>query len=124
MKYIYIAGPYTGKHHDHRSYFEIAGNILDAAEMSSKLAKHGYGFFNPHMHSAHFESIVPEVKPPYWYELDMHFLMACDAILMLPSWGRSKGARLERDWAVANSMPVFYTFEELLEGMPPREEPE
>ena len=118
MIIIYIAGPYMGRHHDYRSYFDIDRNITDAEEMAARLARHSYGFFNPHAHSAHFEVITPEVKPSYWYELDMHFLEGCDAILMLPTWGRSAGARKERDWAVTNGMPVFYSFEELLEKMP------
>ena len=119
LVYVYVAGPYTGRHHDHRSYFEIDRNITDATEMCALLAKHGYAFFNPHSHSAHFESITPEVKPAYWYKLDMHFLRVCDALLMLPTWGRSSGARAERDWAVANGVPVFYSLDELLEKMPP-----
>lgn len=119
MLYIYIAGPYTGVTHDYRSFFEISRNILDAGEAAAELARRGYGFFNPHGHSAHFEVITPEVWPSYWYELDLHFLEVCDAILMLPTWERSSGARKERDWAITNDMPVFYSLDELLDGMPP-----
>lgn len=122
MKVIFISGPYAGKYYDHRSYFEISRHILEATEMAAKLAHYGYGFFCPHSHSAHFEVVVPELKPDFWYNLDMHFLKACDAILMLPTWEASKGARAERDWALRYKIPVFYSFEELLKEMPLEEE--
>lgn len=119
MKYIYIAGRYTGHTHDYRSYFEIHRHITDALEAARQLAYLGYGFFCPHAHSAHFEVIAPEVKPTYWYELDNKFLAACDAILMLPDWEKSKGAVAERELAISLGMPVFYDLQEMVEKFPP-----
>jgi hypothetical protein len=124
MRFIYIAGPYTGVTHDYRSYFQIARHILDATETAARLARLGYGFFNPHQHSAHFEVIVPEVSPYYWYALDFHFLERCDALLLLPDWEKSKGARAEKELAESLSIPVFYTVEELEAALPPNGEKE
>lgn len=117
MKFVYIAGPYMGTalHHDHRSYSEIDRNIAQARDALASLAQAGVGAFCPHTHSAHFESIVPDVPPSYWYELDIYFLQHCDAILMLPRWEESTGARKEKGIAEAMLMPVFYTLEEAIE---------
>ncbi len=121
MKYIYIAGPYTGRTHDYQSYFEIHRHITDALEAARELAELGYGFFCPHAHSAHFEVIAPSVKPAYWYELDNHFLEACDAILMLPGWADSTGAVAEGKLARTKGIPVFYSIDELQRYIPPED---
>lgn len=114
MPYIYIAGPYTGKTHDHLSYYQIDSHIKQAEEAAARLSLAGVGFFCPHKHSEHFEVIVPAVPPSYWYELDIHFMRSCDAILMLPGWQDSKGSleewRLMEEWG----RPVFYSIEEVL----------
>lgn len=115
MKYIYIAGPYTGKTHDHLSYFEIDRNIQQAVEAAAQLALHGIPFFCPHQHSAHFEVIVPSVQPDFWYNLDVHFLEKCDAILLLPRWQESRGAQAEKLLAESRGMPVLYSVEEAIE---------
>lgn len=115
MKYVYIAGPYSGKHHDYRSYFEIDAHIRQAQQAAAELARAGVGFFCPHGHSAHFEVITPEVLPSYWYELDEYFLSACDAILMLPGWERSQGSRGERDLSKVVGRPIFYEIDDAIE---------
>lgn len=122
MKFVYIAGPYTGDTHDYRSYFQIDRHILAAVEMAAVLSRLGYGFFNPHQHSAHFEVIVPEVPADYWYALDFHFLEHCDALLLLPGWEKSRGARAEKELAASLGIPHFHSVEELLEKMPPNGE--
>ena len=118
IRYIYIAGKYTGRTHDAESYFEIQRNIDAACEAARELARRGYGFFCPHQHSAHFEVIAPDIPPAYWYELDLHFMYHCDALLMLPGWEQSRGAVIERDEAYARNTPVFYSIGELVEHMP------
>ena len=115
MKYLYIAGPYAGLHHDYRSYFEIDRNIQRATEAAALLAAAGVGFFNPHGHSAHFETIVPSASKEYWYELDINFMKACDAILMLPNWEKSTGSLEEKRLMEAWGKPVFYDLEEAVE---------
>ena len=92
---------------------------MAAVEVAAELARLGYGFFNPHQHSAHFEVITPEVGPDFWYTLDFHFLRYCDALLLLPGWQESKGAVMERDLAESLGMPVYHSIGELLEKMPP-----
>ena len=115
MKYIYIAGPYSGIHHDYRSFFEIDRNIMRAMEAADALCNAGVGFFCPHSHSAHFETIAPEVPSEYWKALDMHFMDDCDGILMLPNWESSSGSKREKDIMEQNEKPVFYDVQDAIE---------
>ncbi len=121
LKYVYIAGPYTGRTHDHRSYFEIQRHITDALEVARELAQLGYGFFCPHQHSAHFEVIAPNIEPAYWYELNIHFMLDCDAILLLPGWPGSRGTIHELQIAHDRNIPVFHSIDELVRYMPPED---
>ena len=107
MRYIYIAGPYTGPTHDHRSFYQIERHILQAAETAKFLCENGIGFFCPHLHSAHFEVIAPDVKPEYWYELDLHLMQACDALYLLPGWENSKGSLRELEIMQEWGRPIF-----------------
>lgn len=112
--YVYIAGPYTGVHHDWRSYFEIDRNINRALEAAAALAQAGIGFFCPHAHSAHFEVIRPEVKAPYWYALDIHFMRSCDALLLLVNWQHSKGSLEEKRLMEKWGRPVFESVDSVI----------
>lgn len=53
----------------------------------------------------------PAMDDPDWMRLSLTQLMRCDAVMMLPGWWRSKGARIE--WAVAKllGIPVFGVLE-------------
>src|SRR6267143_1500914 len=118
--FIYVAGPYCGPNpHDHRSYFRIHENIMRAHEVALALASLGYGFFCPHTHSSHNEVIVPHLPAAYWYELDNHFLAACDAILVLS--GESAGVQAEIALAYSLEIPVFFSIVDLVNAIPPFE---
>jgi nucleoside 2-deoxyribosyltransferase len=108
MKFVYIAGPYTPRTGRRHPYFETKENIMMAAEAAAALADKRVGFFCPHLNSAHFEYICPDLTHDFWYELDMHFLQACDAILLLPGWQYSPGTIAERRWMKDNGRPIFY----------------
>ena len=104
MKILYIAGPYMGP-----TYRHIEANIMDARLAAIELAEAGIGFFCPHLNSAHFEQWTPDVPESFWKTLDMQMLKHCDAILMLPRWDKSSGARAEKVEAERLGLPVFYT---------------
>jgi nucleoside 2-deoxyribosyltransferase len=113
---VYIAGPYLGasKHHDARSYLAIDENISVARKVMVELVALGYGVFCPHMHSAHMEVMAPTASADYWYEIDLHFLKSCDALLRIP--GRSHGSDMEVAFALENNIKVFYSIEDLVYG--------
>lgn len=104
MKIVFIAGPYYGGG-DLRS---IDKNIREAESFAIALANRGVGFFGPHLHTARFElrTIAPE---DYYKELDMQMLQrACDALVAIPGWEKSQGARIEIEWAEKNGRKIFY----------------
>lgn len=43
-----------------------------------------------------------------YIDYDLILLSMCDAIYMLDGWQKSKGARLERQYAIATGMKVIY----------------
>ena len=102
MKIVYISGPYTGA-----DYLDIDRNIAKAREAAAWLAKHGVGFFCPHLHSAHFEAITPTVPASFWYELDIRFLYGCGALVLLDGWASSAGAAKEKAIAEKYEIPIF-----------------
>ena len=115
--YVYVGGPYSGRDaHGNQGYMIIEQNILNARAAMKQLIEHGYGVFCPHTHSAHFEVITPHVDIDYWYELDIHFLYACQAFLRLP--GKSSGADNEIEECLKVQIPVFYSVKDVIERLP------
>lgn len=112
LTYVYIAGPYRGKAtHDAGGYFEIDANINRAKEAAATLAQLGIPFFCPHLNSAHFEVIAPDVKPVYWLEMDMIFVDLASVLWVLDGWRDSQGTRGEIARAEGNGQPVFFSDE-------------
>ena len=108
--FVYIAGKYRAKDgtHDYRAYEEIDHNISVARKWAAKLAHNDIPFFCPHLNSAHMEVIAPEVKPDFWYRLDMQILSNAKALFMLPGWEESQGAMAEHEFALKWEMAIFY----------------
>ncbi len=108
--YVYIAGPYmdSKKYHDFRGYAEIDQNISRARETAAFLANNEIPYFCPHLNSAHFEVITPDVKPEYWYEMDLELLKPASAVLLLEGWQSSTGTRREIEVARTLGISVFY----------------
>ena len=67
--------------------------------------------FTPHLNTAGFEIDCPEISHQEWIDGDLAILRllprARAAVLLLPGWEQSKGARLERDWAIHLNLEVF-----------------
>ena len=104
MKIIFIAGPYfsDGNHE------KIEENIRNAEKYQIALADQGIGFFCSHSHTEHFEqkSNAPE---EFYKEMDMLILQrAADAIIAIPGWENSPGAKNEITWAKENNLKIFF----------------
>ena len=113
MKVLYVAGKYSGKTHDGRSFTEISRNILVAREWAMKLmALGGLVTLVPHLNSYHME-LDFTTSQDYWYNADLELLKRCDGIFMLPDWQNSKGAVIEEKFAKDNKIPVFTTLDEV-----------
>lgn len=92
MKCIYLSGPMTGLPEGNRPAF------MDAAQ---RLRSRGFTVINP----AEYGSAEDD-----WYAAmrrDIRMLMDADAVVTLPGWERSRGARLEVYVASQLKMPVY-----------------
>ena len=104
MKIVFIAGPYFGD----GDYKKIEENIRNAEKYQIQLANRGIGFFCPHNHTEHFEKKA-KAEEKFYRELDMLILSkVADAVLAIPGWEKSNGARAEIKWATVNNLKIFY----------------
>ncbi len=104
MRIVFIAGPYFGD----GKYETIEQNIVDAERVAIELANRNIGFFCPHTHTRHFE-FKAKAQESFYLSLDAAMLqLVGHAIVALPRWGTSAGARKEIKWAEENNLSVFY----------------
>lgn len=82
MMKVYISGPMTGYEDYNFPAFD------DAAQ---KLTAFGHEVINPADNG-----VVDGWSWSDYLRLDLRLLTECDAIVLLPGWAQSRGARLER----------------------------
>lgn len=102
--------------------FYISGKIGEEIPSPATLAKFkeaedtlrskGFEVFNPTTSGlgAHAESLARANGTSFYEEimfLDLQELKKCDAVLVLPDWRRSPGAKTEIMWAKTLKKPVF-----------------
>ena len=111
---IYIAGPYTPKTDNVHDAPRIAHqNVRKAIIAALKLIKKGHYPFVPHLsHFMHLENDEP-TESSYWVDYDLKWLEACDAILLLPGWEESSGARREYEEAKKLGLKVYFSVDEV-----------
>jgi hypothetical protein len=107
---VYVAGAYTP--HDGRDETRLA-NIQRAAEAAQRLLKAGHTPFCPHTMTAGWEAICEYDE---FLRLGLEWLVLCDAILLLPGWENSAGARREHEEAIALGLLIVDDIESLLTG--------
>mgnify|MGYP000846374627 FL=1 len=103
MPIIYIAGPFA----DPDPVFGVAANVASAARAARECMQKGWIFFCPHTHTQGFQH-YPEFTEEQWYAFNLEHLKHCDALLLITGWSRSKGATMERQYAIEHNIPVFY----------------
>ena len=103
---LYLSGPYSAGNGR-----TVADNIAVARRYAVAAANAGWMPFTPHLNTAHFEDSCPNVSHQEWLDGDLAILRALSqigvAVLLLPRWEESRGARLERDWAIHLNLEVF-----------------
>lgn len=99
-KLAYVAGPYSAK-----TIFGKLRNIYRAWRAARRLWAEGYTVVCPHMNSALMDGAISNDE---FILRDLSILGKCDAVYMLKGWSRSKGARLERDYALQLGLEVLY----------------
>lgn len=94
---VYIAGPISEIADCNRQAFELA---------ASRLREEGYVVVNP----LEIAAALP-FDGPIWADYmraDLHAMLDCDAIFLLPGWQASRGALLEYRVAEALGMEVLH----------------
>lgn len=92
MTTIYVSGPMSG-------YPDL--NFAAFHQAAAQLRAAGFHVVNP----AEFGEEAGKTWEAYMRE-DIKALMDCDAVALLPGWGRSRGAMLELNIAVQLGMDV------------------
>lgn len=106
IKRVYIAGPYTGD-----TRWEQEENVRRAEAMGYQVALLGAYPVIPHANTRHYFS---DAQPPtFWYEATMDELQTCHALMMVPGWSSSKGAKAEKAEAERLGIPVFIKIRDL-----------
>jgi hypothetical protein len=102
IKFIYIASPYTKG--------DVAINVRESLSMADTLISDGFIPFTPL--TSHFQHML--FPRPYedWLTLDLEWISKCDALLRLP--GESSGADREVEHARSLGIPVFFSYNELI----------
>ncbi len=108
MKIIFISGPLTtGWDGKDREY--LAKNISEAEKYQLALVNAGVGCFCAHAHTSFHHEKGSTAPEEFYYELDLEFLKrATDAVLAMPGWENSKGAKREVELALDKGLKVFY----------------
>lgn len=106
MRLIYIAGPFRAK-----DGWLVNANIHTAETAAALIVEDGRAFpVVPHSLGAHFDRTGTKT---YWLDGTLEIMKRCDAVLTLPLWTDSQGARREVAQAMKMSMPVFHSHDEL-----------
>jgi len=98
---VYIAGPYTPA--DGKEETRLA-NIRLASETGKLLLRLGHTPFCPHTMTAGWED---ECAYEDFLRMDLEWLRACDAVVLLPGWQTSRGARREYEEARRHGLVVW-----------------
>ncbi len=108
MKVVFIAGPLTTGGDCTKE--NIERNVKIALEYTIALAKERVGFFCAHTHTTHENGHGGITAPEqFYYDMDFEILKkVADAVLAIPDWEKSVGAKKEVEWAKQNNKKIFY----------------
>lgn len=106
MKIAYVSGPYRAK-----TGIGVLLNIWKARRVAIKLWKMGFAVICPHTNSIGFpDGALRSGDDIEYIEGDCEIisrLRESDALVLLPSWEQSEGARKERKKAIKNFMSIY-----------------
>jgi len=110
---IYIAGPIRDS-----DFLQAITNLHAFFAMEIELTRLGYSALNPA--SDVLAAIMHgRFKHGTLLGKDEAFVKRSDAILFLPRWETSNGARQERVWAEEADVPCYTSLDDLKQALPP-----
>jgi hypothetical protein len=99
MKLVYIAGPYSAEHEAQK-----LKNVLVAWEVARHVWSIPYlAAVCPHANS--FLMGGPDISYDKFILGDLEIIRRVDAVVFLPGWKASKGARAEMDHCIEHNIP-------------------
>ena len=109
---LYISGPFNSEDQLHG----IEQNILNASKYSLEAWKLEWAVICPHKNTSGFQHV--NIPFDVWIQGDLAFIDRMnpdngDSLLMLPNWGLSMGAKIEREFAIEKGLSVYYSLEML-----------
>ena len=113
MKRIYIAGKYNDD-----SVIKVLKNMRAGMRMGVQVLIAGFAPFVPWFdyHIALMANEDENITREMYHAYSMAWLEGSEAVLALPSWVDSNGAKKEIERAKELNIPVFYSLEELKEA--------
>jgi hypothetical protein len=96
---VYVAGKFRGPDH-----WTIEQNIRRAEEVALEIWRLGCVPYTPHLETRFFQGVLPDVV---YLRGDLEMLRRCDAVVTVPGWEASKGARAEVEQAQTLNIPVW-----------------
>ena len=103
----YLSGPYSAGNGR-----TVADNIETARTYAVRAWEMGWAAITPHLNTAGFEHLCTGVEHDDWLAGDLAILdrldPARDAVLMLPRWILSRGAKIEHEAALSRNLQVYY----------------
>lgn len=99
MKVIYIAGKYRGP-----NAWAVEQNIRAAEEVAAKVWAMGHVALCPHANSRHMDGVASD---EHFLAGTLELMRRCDAVVLVPNWRDSAGARAEVAEADRLGLPVF-----------------
>ena len=108
MKVVYVAGPYRAD-----TELGVHQNIQAAERVALEVWKLGAVCLCPQKNTAYFGGVLPD---SVWLEGDLELVRRSDAVLMIPGWEDSEGAKSEKVFAEECRIPVLESLDELKSG--------
>jgi hypothetical protein len=109
MKIIYTAGPYSGK-----DSLDIQQNIINASRVAIECWRRGWAVICPHKNTSGYETFEGgNINWGTWLKGDLEIISRCDAIVMIQGWEKSKGARMELDFANKKGIRVYQSIDDV-----------
>jgi len=102
-KRVYLSGPMTGVSKKNKPEFDRTENLVQGA-----------GFIPVSPFLKEEEQNGKDLTWEDYMQLDMHDLISCEHILMLPNWKESRGATTEKALAEVLGIEVHYDVESLI----------
>ena len=105
MRVVFVSGPYRSD-----SEYGVHQNIQRAEQLALEVWRLGVACICPQKNTAYFGGVLPDST---WLGGDLELVRRSDAVIMIPGWEASTGARHERTLAESLGIPVFTDIEEL-----------